>query len=144
MKNNKQFVAVYHSCYKEEESSYGYACRIYRADDPYLQDHPGMYQELGRGGYDHCEDLIDYFHSEMQGTSGNVSPVTMRSQISGKANTLIIPMNKDDFAVCLHRYHTGVKIQDAFPNLPAYLREFIKTGITPDEWNELFSGDEEE
>jgi hypothetical protein len=29
-------------------------------------------------------------------------------------------------------------IQDIFPNLPHGEREFIKTGITPQEWEELF------
>jgi hypothetical protein len=32
----------------------------------------------------------------------------------------------------------GVLLQDAFPNLTAEEREFIKTGITPEEWDEYF------
>jgi hypothetical protein len=32
----------------------------------------------------------------------------------------------------------GVLLQDAFPNLTADEREFIKTGITPEEWDEYF------
>ena len=38
----------------------------------------------------------------------------------------------------------GVLLQDAFPNLTAGEREFIKTGITPEEWDEYFGIDEEE
>ena len=32
----------------------------------------------------------------------------------------------------------GILLQDAFPRLNADEREFIKTGITPEEWNTLF------
>ena len=35
----------------------------------------------------------------------------------------------------------GVLLQDAFPNLTAEEREFIKTGITPEEWDEYFGKD---
>jgi hypothetical protein len=31
---------------------------------------------------------------------------------------------------------SGILIQDAFPELSDYAREFIMTGMTPDEWNE--------
>jgi len=36
----------------------------------------------------------------------------------------------------------GMLIQQAMPNLTADEREFIKTGITPQEWDNMF-GDEE-
>lgn len=36
----------------------------------------------------------------------------------------------------------GVLIQYAMPNLTAGEREFIKTGITPQEWDDMF-GDED-
>jgi len=35
-------------------------------------------------------------------------------------------------------YQQGKLLQDAFPNLSPEDREFIKTGITPEEWNEMF------
>ena len=35
----------------------------------------------------------------------------------------------------------GVPIQDAMPNLTPNEREFIMTGITPEEWNEIFGGE---
>jgi hypothetical protein len=34
----------------------------------------------------------------------------------------------------------GALIQEAMPNLTADEREFIKTGITPEEWAEVFGG----
>tara|TARA_R110001592_G_scaffold52911_5_gene162344 strand:- start:4388 stop:4636 length:249 start_codon:yes stop_codon:yes gene_type:complete len=36
----------------------------------------------------------------------------------------------------------GMLIQQAMPNLTADEREFIKTGITPQEWDDMF-GDED-
>ena len=36
----------------------------------------------------------------------------------------------------------GMLIQQAMPNLTADEREFIKTGITPQEWSDIF-GDED-
>lgn len=39
----------------------------------------------------------------------------------------------------LDRYFEGRElIQDVFPDLRPDQREFIKTGITPDQWKELF------
>jgi hypothetical protein len=35
----------------------------------------------------------------------------------------------------------GVLLQDAFPNLSPAEREFIKTGITPEEWYDTFGED---
>jgi|TARA_B100000131_G_scaffold240447_1_gene232745 hypothetical protein len=35
-------------------------------------------------------------------------------------------------------WESGVLIQDAMPHLNADEREFIKTGITPEEWDETF------
>lgn len=38
----------------------------------------------------------------------------------------------------LDRWHAGgINIQDAFPQLSKAEREFIKTGITSDEWEEF-------
>lgn len=41
----------------------------------------------------------------------------------------------------LERFEMGQEtIQDIFPHLTADEREFIKTGITAEEWNILFAG----
>ena len=34
-------------------------------------------------------------------------------------------------------------IQNAFPNLTSEQREFIKTGVTPEEWDETFCDDDD-
>lgn len=38
----------------------------------------------------------------------------------------------------MENYAAGMFIQDAFPNLSPSDREFIKTGITDEEWDEAF------
>jgi hypothetical protein len=37
----------------------------------------------------------------------------------------------------------GKHIQEAFPMLPAEHREFLLSGITPEEWNEIFAEEED-
>ena len=37
-----------------------------------------------------------------------------------------------------------ILVQDAFPHLDVGQREFILSGITPDEWNNTFGDDENE
>lgn len=66
--------------------------------------------------------------------------ITRISPLSGKVNTLDIPATLEQFAA----YEAGALIQDAFPNLTPDEREFIKTGITPEEWDAAFGGLDEE
>lgn len=60
------------------------------------------------------------------------------SPFTGKTNTLILPISPDTYDACAEAWQGGKMIQDAFPMLTAGEREFIKTGITPDEWDNLF------
>ena len=66
--------------------------------------------------------------------------VTRKSLISGKTNTMSLPITQEHLDI----YETvgDILIQDAFPNLNAEQREFILSGITPQEWNDTF-GEEE-
>jgi len=41
-------------------------------------------------------------------------------------------------------WQAGTPIQDAFPGVPAGLRETIKTGIHPDCWDYAFGTDEDD
>jgi len=66
--------------------------------------------------------------------------ITRTSPISNTERTLDIPCTEEqlyDFEV------NGTHIQHAMPNLSPDQREFILTGITDQEWNEVM-GDEEE
>lgn len=61
-----------------------------------------------------------------------------QSLATGKINERDVDVTPEQ----MHAWqHGGVLIQDAMPHLSPDDREFIMTGITPDEWEELF-GDE--
>jgi hypothetical protein len=42
----------------------------------------------------------------------------------------------------IREYEGGVLLQDAFPSLNANDREFFKTGITEEEWENSFGSDD--
>lgn len=61
--------------------------------------------------------------------------IERRSIMSGEWNEMDLPITAEQF----QRYENGEgKVQDIFPDLPAELREFIMSGITPDEWKKNF------
>lgn len=65
--------------------------------------------------------------------------VTRTSVLSGVRRTMDLDVLQEQ----LDNYHSGrVLLQDAFPHLGNADREFIKTGITEEEWNEVFPDDE--
>ena len=65
--------------------------------------------------------------------------VERKSVVSGKVNTMSLPITVEQLD---NYYLKGMLIQDAFPNLLPSQREFIKTGITAKEWDNLFGGEE--
>lgn len=65
--------------------------------------------------------------------------VTRKSMVSGKTRTLDLPITEDQIDL----YNAGELIQRAFPNLSDDQREFILTGITADEWDEVFPEEED-
>ena len=67
--------------------------------------------------------------------------VTRHSMLSGAVHTLEIACTKEQ--IMSYQRGEGL-IQEIFPNLSADDREFIKTGITPEEWAEKFGSDEED
>lgn len=60
--------------------------------------------------------------------------ITRKSDISGKENTLEIDVTQEQIDL----WQSGVPLQQAMPNVSADEREFIKTGITAEEWEEIF------
>ena len=62
--------------------------------------------------------------------------ITMRSMISGKHSTRDIAITQEQLDAWNVRC---VLVQDAFPHLSLDDREFLMTGITPEEWDEHFS-----
>lgn len=65
--------------------------------------------------------------------------VTRTSSLSGITRTLDLNIT----AVQVARYNNGWLLQDAFPQLTADEREFYKTGITGEEWDQMFGGSDE-
>lgn len=65
--------------------------------------------------------------------------ITRQSPFTGDMNEMDLPVTIEQ----LEAYYTeGVLLQNAFPHLSAGEREFIKTGITPTEWDKFIGGDE--
>ena len=64
--------------------------------------------------------------------------ITRVSPFSNKKTTLEIDVTARQIA----SWEKGEMIQDAMPNLTVAEREFIKTSVTPDEWDEMFGDDE--
>jgi len=59
--------------------------------------------------------------------------VTRQSVITRQMNTMELPISQEHLDI----YDTvgDILVQDAFPNLDKEQREFLISGITPDEWN---------
>lgn len=65
--------------------------------------------------------------------------VTRKSVQSGVTRTLELPITQEQ----VDAFEAGTLVQDAFPHLTPDQREFFLTGITAEEWNELFPPEEE-
>ena len=64
--------------------------------------------------------------------------ITRTSMFTGVIHTLEINVTPEQIA----RWQGGELIQNAMPNLTPDEREFIKTGVTAEEWEALFDGQE--
>lgn len=64
--------------------------------------------------------------------------VTRVSPLSNKVNQMYLDVTGEQ----IERWVAGELVQDVMPNLTPEEREFIMTGITPEEWDESFLVDE--
>jgi len=64
----------------------------------------------------------------------NNMKITRKSPFSGDVNTMDLDVTQEQ----LDLWNSGVSIQNALSNLSPENREFIMTGITPEEWDESF------
>mgnify|MGYP003146850470 FL=1 len=65
---------------------------------------------------------------------GKLSLTVMKPSIlSGKYNTMVLDMTLDQYDA----WTNGMLIQDAVPQLNVHEREFLKSGILPDEWDAM-------
>jgi len=60
------------------------------------------------------------------------------SRMTGKVTSMLIDVDLHDFVKSFHSWKGGELIQNAFPDLTADEREFVKTGISPKEWVMMF------
>ncbi len=65
--------------------------------------------------------------------------ITRISPVSGKRNIRSIPVTRGQYS----NWQNGKPIQDAMPNVSREDREFILTGITPEEWKILWPNPDE-
>jgi len=63
--------------------------------------------------------------------------ITKVSPISGNKNSFELDITGEEMLA----WKQGTLIQDAFPRLSPEEREFLKTGITSEEWDKMFGGD---
>lgn len=69
--------------------------------------------------------------------------VERTSMMTGKPAIVKIPgITIQEFTACWEAWEDGALIQDAFPMMDADTREFLKTGLTPVEWDYMTKGDE--
>ena len=66
--------------------------------------------------------------------------ITRKCPLTGCLNTLDIHVTQAQ----LDDYRAGTHLQHAFPRLSSSHREFIKTGITDEAWDAMFSDEEED
>ena len=60
--------------------------------------------------------------------------ITRTSVFSGITRTIELPITQ----FMVETYERGALIQNAFPDLTDSQREFYKTGVTQEEWDEIF------
>jgi len=65
--------------------------------------------------------------------------ITRTSIVSGITRSLELPVTTQQ----LEAYEQGALLQNAFPHLAPAEREFLKTGITDEEWDAMFGSVEE-
>lgn len=74
--------------------------------------------------------------------NGNKTTITALGMFRSGQATIDINMPYDEFMTALNKYSNGTHIQDAFPTLDPHEREFILSGTTKEEWDNIFKEEE--
>lgn len=64
--------------------------------------------------------------------------LTRTSTLTGKENTMNIPLTEQEFKVGESKREQGELTQQVYPTLGKWEREFLISGITEEEWNKAF------
>jgi len=70
--------------------------------------------------------------------------IIKRSIVSGKLHEIDLPITEEQYEAGMTAMENGSMIQDAFPMLSEDHREFLLSGMTPEEWNETFPEEDED
>ena len=62
------------------------------------------------------------------------------SMLTGKESSMVLPLRSGQLDYWLT---SGMLVQDAFPQLSDSAREFLISGITPEEWDATFGKEDE-
>ena len=65
--------------------------------------------------------------------------VTRTSSLSGNVYTMELDVTQEQLDRFEKRRENGEYVQTIFPHLTSEEREFIMTGISPTEWDEIFN-----
>lgn len=65
--------------------------------------------------------------------------IIRKSVFTGNKTSMELNCTQLEFECGFLAWETGTLIQNAFPMLNADEREFVKTGCTPAEWDNMFS-----
>ena len=57
--------------------------------------------------------------------------ITKQSVMTGEKNTMLLPVTNEQ----INRWQNGELIQNVFPHLTPSEREFLISGVTPEEWD---------
>ena len=57
--------------------------------------------------------------------------ITKTSVMTGEKNEMLLPVTNEQ----IERWEGGALIQDVFPHLTPSEREFLISGVTPEEWD---------
>lgn len=63
--------------------------------------------------------------------------IERKSMVSGKVHAMDLDVTQEQ----MDAWNSGMYIQDAMPQLSDDEREFMMTGITPEEWDATFGED---
>jgi len=78
---------------------------------------------------------------QIQHIAENKVLVSKQSIFSGKVNQMVLPLRQGQIEYWLD---SCLLIQDVLPDLSDDQREFLLSGSTPEEWDEMFGDDEDE
>ena len=79
----------------------------------------------------------------IESTTDGKTSVRNTSQLTGQTHIMIFDIPVGIFLLNIRRWQEGMYIQDAFRECNEDQREFLMTGITPEEWNAHMGDDDE-